>query len=1623
MHSAINEYVFSKDSDGIYRKTAETVSERTSQYGSDGVMRELIGTETTSELDDWGNVTRTVTDITNLSSGQLESRVETLSQYQGAGGGEAKGRLSSTIVTKSRFGQREFANDIETSSSFSYYPNGLLHTSTVSPNDNRYKLATTKTYDAFGNTLTESVTGGIDAGGATQQTRQTRYQYDTRGRHLKSVTNSLGDTSTYTYNGQSADVVTGNITKVTVTDANSRALTKEYDDWGRLVREVTPDGVPTTYRYANCGADCQPFNGGRLLTAKQKAGTPDSQVVVDKYGREIGKKVRGFDGRWIVSGTDYDAQGRPVRHYEPAFDSLSPYFTALTYDTLGRVTQQTNPNDGVSATQFLGFETLTLDPNGKQKRSISNAVGEPHRVIDDIGNELEFVYNAGGNLSHSYITTASGQETLRSSATFDAYGRKTSTFDTDKSQWLYTYNAFGEMLSQTSGKNQSRFMYYDSLGRKIRQTAPDGTSCWAYGNRSNRTAGQLISETRYDSVVSDCSAGDWAHRKQLGYDNAGRVATTTTTQGGISYTHRFTYDSQGRLHTQQYPNNLLTVMNHYNSQGYLFKRTDQQTSKAYQTITDMNARGQVEAVTYGNGAQESTVFEEQTGWVNSITLSTNGVTAHQLDYRFDTVGNLEWRQHALSSAPATFSENYHYDDLYRLYERTINIHAGGTSLPNDFKSTHTIDYDDLGNITAKSGTGEYTYDANNPYRLASIGTTRTVAAVKSCPAGYSLNSAQTSCIKSETRAATAVCPAGYSWNGSTCQKQLSVAATAVCPSGYLWNGTTCTQNQNTAATPVCASGYSWTGTTCQKVVTTNATPTCQFGYTYNSSTRRCEKQVTTSASKSCPSGYSYSGSLDKCINVLTTSASWVCTGGGGGGEDPRLAPRQSCFWQCPPGYSNVGPSRETCEKTLVANYTYSCPTGSTLSGATCSTLATTTNSWSCPTGSTLSGTSCQQIVTQSNSWSCPAGSTMSGDRCNKLLTANPTWSCPANTTLSGTTCNGTLTASPSSWSCPSGWSVSGSSCHRQLTAAVTLSCPVGSLSGSNCLITDSPTHTMTYDGNGNITYDGSRRFTYNSDDKVTLITRGNEQTRFKYDAGQQRYERYDVKVEGGVTTYLTTQYVGGYEKVTRTGGGKPTLTEQKLYVGNLVITKRSNNTQDEYYLHKDHQGSTTTITNQHGNVVQQFTYDPWGKQTAAYRHSILNDYIAPAASKGYTGHEGVDHLNIIHMNGRIYDPTIGRFLQADPHIQDPGNSQSFNRYAYVLNNPMSYTDPSGFFFKKIGDFFKKFWRPIVAIVASIVTYGAATGWAAGLLTGTSLAGSQVAIGAIAGGISGFVGGGIATGSLRGAFKGALSGAVFGAIGGAFKGTPYNNGAAHIGSHAVAGGVIAELQGGNFGHGFLQAGILKGIGIVNGAADGANYGEIASRAGIQAIVGGTFSKITGGKFADGAMFAALQYVVNAQSSNIQRGWESFKSNAGRLWSDFKGYWGNAASSDIYAGAYAVVNSPLKNLPDDQGIKFGGCAGIHYGGCAQIVATNQGLTFSKGVGMVYGVSGGANYIFQNASSTDGAWAWESSVTALFVTTGVEMNMLPGAQLQTGLEMGTTWGFSINNVLMKHTNFNGK
>jgi RHS repeat-associated protein len=115
-----------------------------------------------------------------------------------------------------------------------------------------------------------------------------------------------------------------------------------------------------------------------------------------------------------------------------------------------------------------------------------------------------------------------------------------------------------------------------------------------------------------------------------------------------------------------------------------------------------------------------------------------------------------------------------------------------------------------------------------------------------------------------------------------------------------------------------------------------------------------------------------------------------------------------------------------------------------------------------------------------------------------------------------------------------------------------------------------------------------------------------------------------------------------------------------------------------YYVHKDYLGSYDVITDKDGKVLERLSFDPWGRRRNpvdwTFNH-VLTYYIF---DRGYTGHEHLDVFSLINMNGRVYDPWLGRFLSPDPIVQSPGYSQSYNRYSYCFNNPLKYCDPSGF---------------------------------------------------------------------------------------------------------------------------------------------------------------------------------------------------------------------------------------------------------------------------------------------------------------------------------------------------------
>jgi RHS repeat-associated protein len=130
-----------------------------------------------------------------------------------------------------------------------------------------------------------------------------------------------------------------------------------------------------------------------------------------------------------------------------------------------------------------------------------------------------------------------------------------------------------------------------------------------------------------------------------------------------------------------------------------------------------------------------------------------------------------------------------------------------------------------------------------------------------------------------------------------------------------------------------------------------------------------------------------------------------------------------------------------------------------------------------------------------------------------------------------------------------------------------------------------------------------------------------------------------------------------------------------------IHKKNVNETNCINYLHLDYQGSLMAITSQSGNIIEERNYDVWGRP----RNPNTLEYVLPnpfgsgsPVKRGFTFHEHLEEFNLINMNGRMYDPLLARFLNADPLLQDNTDAQNYNRYSYVLNNPTKYTDPSGY---------------------------------------------------------------------------------------------------------------------------------------------------------------------------------------------------------------------------------------------------------------------------------------------------------------------------------------------------------
>ncbi|MES2664422.1 MAG: RHS repeat-associated core domain-containing protein, partial [Pseudomonadota bacterium] len=269
-----------------------------------------------------------------------------------------------------------------------------------------------------------------------------------------------------------------------------------------------------------------------------------------------------------------------------------------------------------------------------------------------------------------------------------------------------------------------------------------------------------------------------------------------------------------------------------------------------------------------------------------------------------------------------------------------------------------------------------------------------------------------------------------------------------------------------------------------------------------------------------------------------------------------------------------------------------------------------------------------------------------------------------------------------------------------------------------------------YDANGNLTQDDQRTLQFNSENLSTSIrhTNGNA-SQLIYGPGKELVVRRDTDPMGAQTEVI---YLGDVEIIK-----KSSLSDQYRYrVGSEVaLTSNANSptTIQSKFQILDHLESVIAILDINGNIENKYSYDAWGKRRninwQPSSNILYGNWITAA---GFTGHEHLDAIGLIHMNGRIYNPTIGRFVSADPVIQAPTDLQSYNGYAYARNNPLKFTDPTGYSWlskqwNKFTNFLDKHWKTIIIVGVTFMVGGlAATSFGAAgygkILTGALVAG-------------------------------------------------------------------------------------------------------------------------------------------------------------------------------------------------------------------------------------------------------------------------------------------------------------
>lgn len=1098
--------------------------------------------------------------------------------------------------------------------------------------------------------------------------QKTSYGYACQNAYQATITNALNQITTRGY-----DCNTGLLTSIK--DANNETTSFSYDDMARPLTTSYPDSGQTALAYNYSGSTYTGSTTTKKVTSSQNLVTTNS---TDGRGRVTTSVTTSDpDGATTVT-TAFDTNGRvsnvsnPHRSTPESTDGSETY----AYDGLDRVIQTTHADGHVSSIYYgtavagaggagsqlctpsgIAYPILKIDEAGNKLQSWIDAFGrtveadEPTATSSSLTANTCYSYDLNKNLTG--VLAAGGLQTR--TFVYDALSRQISATNPESGQTTYTYdvdtncpspNSFpGDQVSRVDARGVRTCMQYDALHRLVTKTYTDGTptAYFRYDQTSNwgltltNPIGRLTEE--YTDTTKPWSAS------LFGYDPMGRVVLnnqcTPASCGTSNSPVNYTYDFLGNMATYTNGAGVTITQSPFSGAGRLTQVTSSLADSNHPGMllsnVKYNALGEMASATLGNGATETLGYAPR-GWPQSATVLSSALVSSPATPGKGTVTiNGSESSHTQSSysasqgpntasaAQSDYSVGVAWVNPSGAYSDNPNNAAGASQSLCCYHST-TTDYLDVSGFgfsipSNATITGVVVTVSHWGPAYASTVTDSIIEIFKGGTSGtFGSNHSNSTWPNVGGFKTVTYGSSSDNWGLSLGPSDLNASNFGVRISANMtWDsvkggGTASAEVDYVTATAYYTMPAVTTYDAGNVTVTVNGTST-QPAYYGNGST-----------------GVSIAGQLAGYINSFgfvtasnnNTNVITIQSTTNGSSTNYSLSPSsQSNYpqWFNPPSF------------TTGCNGNSPCPPGSTLTGGTDDLVHPTLYSFSLGYGAGNADVTSANDTVNGN-W------VFTYDYLNRVSTSNQN--------------------NQNAFSY--GYDQLGNRTSQTVTAG-----SGGTLNLSyscNCNRMDG----YSYDAAGNLLGDGLHNYAYDAENRLVSVDGGTTAS-YVYDAEGRRVQ----KTAGAQVEYL---YDLNGNIVTELSSSGAWNRGEIFANGQHLATYSGGSTGTTYFDHADRLGTERARSDITSNNCETITNVPFGDSQS------MSGACADVSPLHFTGQQwDSETTSLDYFKARHYSSQFGRFVSPDPEnisgILNQDDPQSWNGYAYVRNNPLSLTDPSG----------------------------------------------------------------------------------------------------------------------------------------------------------------------------------------------------------------------------------------------------------------------------------------------------------------------------------------------------------